>query len=246
MIILCASTFTPRFGLQATTHDGIEGAWGMNYIANFHLLSILSPALRAQPSDREVRVIFTTCSSYVAGDITNLVGSWETVPKGKEYATSKLALMVFAQAFQQHLDVYRRPDTRPNNARVIIVDPGFTRTPGMRRWLSLGSLWGLGIYLCMWPFWWLVLKSPEQGAQSLLHAAMEAALGQGVGGRFIKECREKDFFRMEVQDQHISKKLWEFSEMQIAALEKESGLKRAAARKRREQVATQSTSHEKG
>ena len=231
MIILCADTFTPRYGKKAVTQEKLEVNWGINYLANFHLLSILSPALRAQPPDRDVRVIFGTCSSYLGGDLQSLKDTRSPLRPGREHETSKLAVMVFARAFQKHLDAYERPDKAPNNARVILVDPGFTRTPGMRRWLTMGSLWGLAIYLFMWPLWWLVLKSPFQGAQSFLRAAMEAELGRGVGGRYIKECMEREVLRGEIGDEAVTKRLWEFSEKQIEALEKEGAIKRAQAKK---------------
>ncbi|MCJ1394901.1 hypothetical protein MMC18_007781 [Xylographa bjoerkii] len=243
MIILCANTMSPRFGKQEKTSDGLEGMWGINYLANFHLLSILSPALRAQPADRDVRVIFGTCSSYIGGDLTRLRYSKEPIPKGRKYGTSKLALMVFAQAFQKHLDLYQRPDKQSNNARVIMVDPSFTRTPGMRRWLTMGSLWGLLGYLLLWPLWWLVLKSPSQGAQSFLKAAMEADLGRGAGGRFLKECRDVEYLRTEIKDEAAAEKLWGFSEKQIVTLEKEGAIRRAIVKKENE---SQKITEEKG
>ena len=234
MIILCADTMKTRYGKKGLTEDGLDAVWGINYLSNFHLLGILSPALRAQPPDRDVRVIFGTCSSYVGGDLSALKDTREPLPRGKEYGTSKLATMVFAQAFQKHLDTYQRSDKQPNNARVILVDPGFTRTPGMRRWLSMGSLWGLLGYLVVWPLWWLVLKSPLQGAQTFLRATMEAELGRGVGGRYLKECREVDFLRKDIRDSDSAKALWGFSEKQIEALEKEGAMTRATAKKEKE------------
>ena len=48
----------------------------------------------------------------------------------------------------------------------------------MRRWLTRGSLWGLFLYLVSYPLPWLVLKSPAQGAQSILHAVMEGDLAR--------------------------------------------------------------------
>ena len=236
MIILCANTLTPKFGTVELTQDKLEINWGINFLANFHLLSILSPAIRAQPPDRDVRVIFGSCSSYLGGDLKSLKDDRNPLPAGKEYGTSKLCLMVFAQAFQKHLDAYERPDKQANKARAIIVDPGFTRTPGMRRWLTMGSLWGLLLYLLTWPVWWLVLKSPLQGAQSFLWAAMEADVGQGVGGKMIKECREIDYVRKEVRDEEIAKNLWDFSEKQIEALEKEGAVRRALAKKVKEEA----------
>ncbi len=69
------------------------------------------------------------------------------------------------------------------------------------------------------------------GAQSFLYAAMEADLGRGDGGRYIKECKERDFLRKEVKDEGVAQKLWEFSDKQIESLEKEGAAKRAKAKK---------------
>ena len=229
MIILCADTQTPRFGVSKKmllTEDGLDPVWQVNYLSSFHLLSILSPALRAQPPDRDVRVVFASCASYVGGDLGALKDSREPLPKGMEYATSKLATMVFAQAFQRHLDAYKRPDGFPMNTRVVLVDPGLTRTPGLRRWLSMGSVWGLMVYMLLWPLWWIVLKSPDQGAQGLLMAAMEADLGKGRGGRFLKECKDWKFLRGEINDEKLQGKLWGFSEKMVEAMEKEGVVRR--------------------
>lgn len=245
-IILAGGTAEPS-APRTLTIDGIDQEWQTNYLANFHLLSILSPALRAQPAHRDVRVIFATCSSYIGGNFSNL----ESVARGKQkvvskrtktspalyaqpkgvYALSKLALTIFAHSFQRHLNAHERPDGLPPCTRVIVVDPGLTRTPGMRRWLTGGSLWGLVLYLITWPIWWLVFKSPTQGAQSILYAAMEQQYGRGGGGWFIKECREMDYARADVRNDEVGKKLWEFSGKMVEEAEKESAVMRALEKK---------------
>ncbi|MCJ1449607.1 MAG: hypothetical protein MMC23_010129 [Stictis urceolatum] len=235
---------TPRFSMPIETNDGLEPCWGINYLANFQLLSILSPALRAQPHDRDVRIVLTTCAGYVGGDLGAIKDTKWPLPKGREYETSKLALMCFGYAFQSLLDSYDRPDKKPNNARILIVDPGFSRTPGMRRWLTMGSLWGLLVYLMMWPFWWLILKSPDMGCQSILGAVMDSDLNRRQGGRFIKECKEAKLQREEITDKKVAKELWSFSERQIAALEKESALRRGLALQKRNQEQKQDRRHE--
>jgi NAD(P)-dependent dehydrogenase (short-subunit alcohol dehydrogenase family) len=235
MIVLCANVMTPYWGSSKTTIDGLEEEWAINYLANFHLLSILSPAIRAQPPDRNVRVLFSTCSSYIGGKLDLEYTETKTTSGSKSYARSKLALMTFASAFQKHLNGYSRPDKQPNNARGFVVDPGFCRTPGTRRWLSGGSLLGLLFYLATWPVWWLILKSPDQGAQSFLLAAMEAEYGRGAGGKMLKECREIESYRPEVKDEEVAKRLWEFSEKQIERLEKVGAVQRAAKKKEEEQ-----------
>jgi NAD(P)-dependent dehydrogenase (short-subunit alcohol dehydrogenase family) len=238
MIILCANIMTPHFGTSQTTMDGLEAEWMINYLSTFHLLSILSPAIRAQPPDRDVRILFSTCSSYIGGKLDYKATETAAKSGSSSYARSKLAVMTFANAFQKHLDAYKRPDNQPNNSRVLIIDPGYCRTPGTRRWLSGGTIWGLLLYLLTWPLWWLILKSSLQGAQSYLLAAMDAEYSRGPGGRLIKECREYQFLRSDVVNEDIAKQLWEFSEKQIERLEKQGAVKRALEKKEAEQKKT--------
>ncbi|PYI03030.1 oxidoreductase [Aspergillus sclerotiicarbonarius CBS 121057] len=287
MVILCGNTTPPVSRKTQLTMDGLDEEWMVNYLANFHLLSILSPALRVQPAHRDVRVIFATCASYIGarfdlrqveeamvataessaaataagGSLASTDGTGnggrrvvmkngklqrEKAKKAKKgvslYGLSKLSLMVFAQSFQKHLNAFKRPDGQPPSARVIMVDPGFSRTPGNRRWMTGGSLWGLLVYLITWPVWWLVLKSPQQGAQSILYAAMEAQFGTGEGGWLIKECREVDVARREVKDEEAGKMLWQFSEKLVEIKEKESAVRRALEAKEKEQADKPKTS----
>ena len=248
MVILCAATLTPPGSPRVVTREGLEETWMVNYLANFHLLSILSPALRAQPPDRDVRIIFATCSSYISsppmknGEEAMKVKQWSP---SKSYARSKLALTIFGHTFQKHLDAYKRPDGAPMNARVIFVDPGYSRTPGMRRWLSRGTLWGLALYMLLWQNVWIFLKSAEGGAQSFLYAAMEATLGRGDGGKLIKECREMDYARVDVKDEEIAKKLWESSEKLIERVEREEAVRRAFEKKEQEELEKNGTETEK-
>ncbi|KAI1337409.1 short chain dehydrogenase/ reductase [Xylariaceae sp. FL0016] len=234
MIILCAATMTPPGRKRTETDEGVEEMWMVNYLANFHLLGILSPAIRAQPIDRDVRIIIPTCSSYISSPLLNETFGKKQWTAGKAYARSKLALMVFGQAYQKHLDAYERPDKLPSNARVVFVDPGYTRTPGMRRWLTRGSIDRLALYLLGYAFPWFLLKSPEMGAQSILYAVMESALGRGSGGKFIKECIEVDFARHDVKDEAVAKQLWESSDKLIEKTEKEQAALRALEKKEQE------------
>ena len=231
MIVLCAATMVPPGGKRVETEEGVEVTWMVNYLANFHLLGILSPAIRAQPFDRDVRIVVPTCSSYIASPRLDAeVEAKDWTPQWA-YARSKLALMVFAKAYQKHLDAYKRPDQLPMTARVVLVDPGLARTPGMRRWLTRGSLWGLLFYLIFYFFAWLFLKSPEMAAQSLLYAVMEGSLVSVPGGRLIKECTQVDCARTDVDDEKVAKQLWESSDKLIERVEKLQAVKRAKAKK---------------
>jgi len=235
MVILCADTITPPGSKRVETAEGIEETWMVNYLANFHLLSILSPALRAQPFDRDVRVIIPTCSSsYIGAPPLSEEMDKKKWNPGKAYARSKLAMLVFGHAFQKHLSAYKRPDGLPMTSRVIFADPGLCRTPGMRRWMSRGSIWGLLCYVALYAIPWLFLKSAEMGAQSLLFAVLESSLVRGEGGQLIKECQLVDFARTDIKDEAVAKKLWEASEKLITETEKEQATLRNLEKKANE------------
>jgi NAD(P)-dependent dehydrogenase (short-subunit alcohol dehydrogenase family) len=234
MLVLCANTLTPPGKKRTETTEGIEETWMVNYLANFHLLGILSPALRAQPFDRDVRIIIPTCSAYISSPrLVDGLDDRRWSPS-TAYARSKLALMVFGQAYQKHLDAYKRPDQLPMTARVLFVDPGLARTPGMRRWLTRGSILGLFIYLVGYFLPWLFLKSPEMAAQTILYAALEPSLVRGPGGKLLKECMEVDFARSDIKDDAVAKQLWEASDKLIEKTEKEQATIRAREKKAQE------------
>jgi hypothetical protein len=100
--------------------------------------------------------------------------------------------------------------------------------------MAVGRIIDWFALLITYPVWWLILKSPEQGAQSYLLASMEETYGRGEGGKLIKECRELEPLRPEVKSEEVAKKLWEFSEKQIEQLEKEGAVRRALAKKEAE------------
>jgi NAD(P)-dependent dehydrogenase (short-subunit alcohol dehydrogenase family) len=260
LLVLCGDEWTPRGAKMIMSKDLADRMIAVNYLANFHLASILSPSIRAQPPDRDVRVLVGMCATYMGGDLSTILpkiisednGSSTPAKKGtgrkgkepkvvaepstasrpspsKTYSTSKLALFTFFSAFQKHLSSKPAADGLPANRRVICVDPGLTRTPGMRRYITGGSLWGLLLYLLTYPIWWLILKSPEQGAQSFLFAAMDAqfSFGGATESTLVKECRVVQPLRQEVTNEEMQKKLWEETETIIQALEKRSAAKRA-------------------
>ncbi|KAK9470096.1 uncharacterized protein V1510DRAFT_424016 [Dipodascopsis tothii] len=195
MVILCAGVFQPPTQPRQVTDDNIELQWGVNYLANYHLLNILSPALRVQPPDRDVRVIMANCSAYVLADLDldDVEFHRRSYPQNqpwRAYGSAKLALNMYAKELQAQIDAYSRPDGQPNNVRVFMANPGFVRTASFRRVVTLGSLWGLAVYLLTYAFWWIVLKSPWYGAQTLLHVAMSQDCGLGEGGKSFVECEE--------------------------------------------------------
>jgi NAD(P)-dependent dehydrogenase (short-subunit alcohol dehydrogenase family) len=192
MIICNAGVLDPPFSKTRLTKEGIERHWGVNFLAHHHLIELLSPAIRSQPPDRDVRIIFTTCAFYAVGDLSTRqeARSW------KALGCSKLALMMAAQDIQREFDKYQRPDKVRSNIRCLCVDPGLVRTPLLRGFLSFGSIWGLLVYIIMWPLWFIILKSSWEGAQTILHCAMSpidystrGEEGWSLAG-YYRDCQE--------------------------------------------------------
>ncbi|KAI5800572.1 hypothetical protein FPQ18DRAFT_315396 [Pyronema domesticum] len=232
LVVCAAGIMAPPFGKRETTKDGVEQHVGVNYFAHFLLLSLLEPLLKAQPADRDVRVLLATCAAHIIGELD--VGDLQFLRRGypsrapwKCYGASKTALMVFGCQLQRRLAGYERKDGEKVNCRVYNVDPGLARTPGARRWLSLGSLWGLLVYLVMWPFWWLVLKSPQSAAQTFLAAAMGKEFEDSEGGVMLKEFTATP----RITSAEFGSELWTATEALLKDIEKESALKRKQAEK---------------
>ncbi|KAI5815499.1 hypothetical protein BZA77DRAFT_344959 [Pyronema omphalodes] len=236
LVVCAAGIMAPPFGKRETTKDGVELHVGVNYFAHFLLLSLLEPLLKAQPADRDVRVLLATCAAHIIGeldmeDLQFLRRGYPSRAPWKCYGASKTALMAFGCELQRRLAGYERKDGEKVNCRVYNVDPGLARTPGARRWLSLGSLWGLLVYLIMWPFWWLVLKSPQSAAQTFLAAAMSKEYEENKGGVMLKECKVISYRDPRITSPEFGKELWTVTETLLKDIEKESAIKRKQAEK---------------
>lgn len=228
MILCNAAVLVPSTTKSRQTVDEFDPHWGINYLAHYHLINLLSPAIKVQPPDRDVRIILTTCATYAVGKLNppDLSSSW------KSFGSSKLALMTAAQGFQRDFEAYQRPDKSPNNIRVYCVDPGLVRTPLLRGFLSWGSILGLLLYVVLWPFWFLVLKSAWEGAQTILHCAMSPIdygereeEGWNVAG-YYRDCREAKYQRKEVLSVDEWKSLKKRTDREIADAEKKSAIRR--------------------
>lgn len=236
-IICCAGVALPPSLPRVACPNGIEQHIQINYLSHYHLLTLLSPAFRAQPPDRDVRIILTACVSSVMADFdaNDLEFSKRGYPSYRPWlvlGASKLALTMFGYEFQKRLNTYERPDKAPSNIYVAVVDPGMMRSPSFKRFMSFGAIWGLLLYLLLWPIWWLFLKTSIDGSQSILYAAMCPDVTDSKEVSYISECRIRNKPpRKELDDQELQKDLYDFTEKIVLDVEK----KKVAEVKRREQ-----------
>ncbi|QSL65650.1 hypothetical protein MERGE_002963 [Pneumocystis wakefieldiae] len=138
----------------------------------------------------------------------------------------------FITSLEIRISNYKRPDEFPNNVRCYVVDPGFVRSHMTLRFLSFGSLWGLLLYIIMWPLWYIVLKSCKQGAQSLLYCIMSSECGTGQGGKLIVKCSMRDISTKKYINSDISSNLWKITETYIMDVEKKEAIKRNILKKK--------------
>lgn len=233
MVVCCAAVALPPSLERQSSSDGLELQMQTNYLAHYHLLTLLAPAIRSQPPDRDVRVIFTSCVASVMGDLDLQDLGWQNqkYPKYKPYkvlGTSKLALSLFAYEFQRQCTAYVRKDGAPSNVHVVVVDPGMMRSPSFRRFVSCGSLWGLLFYLLLWPIWWVFCKTSLQGAQSLFYAMMFPDIEKLTDVAYISECNVRNKPpRKEFKDEEFQKELFNQTAKLIADAEKSSAKHRA-------------------
>lgn len=233
-VICCAADCIPRGRARQATVDGVERHLGVNYLAHAHLLTLLKPLLHVQPPDRDVRVVLVTCLSQAMAQVDASDWWWlrrvyPAARPGVVYGTSKLMAGMFARLFQRTLNAYERKDKAPCNIKVSVVNPGIMRTPLTRRFLSMGSVWGLVAYVLLWPVWFLVLKSARQGAQSVLWAILAPVLGAQDGGNLVQECGLLTKGRSEYWDYDLQDKLVADTAAYIEEVEKRSAVERKRA-----------------
>ena len=231
-IICLAGESLPMGKLRSNSIDGIEIQMAINYLGHYQLLTLLEPALKVQPPDRDVRVLLSSCLSQNLGqiDLNDLLWEERSYPQRspwKVYGTSKLLLNMFAKEFQRKLESVERADKQPCGVRVNIVNPGIVRSPSTRRFLSFGTIWGLLLYLVLYPIFWLILKSTQMGMQSYIYALNSPEIFPLKGGQYIKECKiiEQES-RKELHDPELQKKVFEITAAKIDKLERASALER--------------------
>lgn len=240
-VVCCAAECLPAGKKRQVSVDGAELQLAVNYLSHFHLLTLLKPALHVQPADRDVRVVLATCASQALADVVPDDVLWEKRPyptrlPWRVYGLSKLLLGLFARLFQRKVNDYQRPDKAPCNIRVSVANPGIMRTPSTRRFLSVGLLWGLLVYLVLMPVWFVFFKSPYQGAQSLIFAILAPVLGAQDGGNIIQECGIVTKARKEYYDHELQDELYEATVAAIDVLEKRSAAERNKANPKKEKT----------
>ncbi|CCF56188.1 hypothetical protein KAFR_0A07540 [Kazachstania africana CBS 2517] len=237
----------PKFKLpkRKSSKDGLEVQMATNYVGIFHLLNLLQPSFKAQPPDRDVRIIVTTCWLQVMGDINVEDPLWQKVKYDsalKFFASSKLQLGLSMMELQRRLIESVKNDSKKNTERsgkniaVCMVQPGTMRSQSLRRVISNGSITLLILLYCiiLYPILWLFTKSGNRAAQNLLYALntpeLEEINRQDEKAKYVSDCSIVKFARKEFEDEVLQKQLFENTERDILEIEKKMAIKRNAGK----------------
>lgn len=178
------------------TFDGLNFIMQVNYFGHFLLTLLLLPLLRKTGTPAEPSRIVCTASilhNVAEIDLENInrTDYWHKI---KIYANSKLALLLFAKEFT----------CRFEGSHVVIntVDPGAVGTDIFH---AIGTLRGRFLRF----FFRNVYKTPWEGAQTAIHAALDRRAGK-VSGKLFKNCKLIER-KWDANSEKLGKRLWEES-----------------------------------
>ncbi|CAH1263546.1 RDH12 [Branchiostoma lanceolatum] len=189
---------------QWKTKDGFEMQFGTNHLGHFLLTNLLLDLLKK--SGPGSRVVTVSSTGHRWGEIhfddINLEKGYEPM---KAYGQSKLANILFIRELAKRLE--------GTGVTCYAVHPGGVRSDLSRympeahgRWLALVQpIVQLAMYV--------IGKSPEQGAQTSLHCALQEGL-ESKSGLYFSDCAPIDPSPAG-QDDEVAKRLWEVSEEMV-------------------------------
>ncbi|GAV48108.1 hypothetical protein ZYGR_0I04050 [Zygosaccharomyces rouxii] len=227
--------------IRRSSVEGLELQMATNFAGVFHLLDLLQPSFKAQPPDRDFRIIITTCWLQSLGQVNVQDPLWQNAPYEsalKHFASSKLQLALCMLELQRRVTKAIKEEKAGGvertgfNVSVTLVQPGTMRSPSLRRVLSNGSVTLLLFFYCIILYPWLLLltKSGHRGGQSILYALMTPELEEvnleNNDVKYISDCKIIKFARKEFTDVNLQAQLFANTQREILEFEKKMAIKR--------------------
>ena len=181
------------FGERAETADGFERTFALNHLGYYLLTRLLLDMLLESAPARIVNVSSEGHRRQRSYDFDNIDGrSWSTMGF-TAYAQSKLANILFTRELARRL--------ADSEVTVNAMHPGVIAT-GFGS--GIGGIWGLLLGVLR-PF----LKTPEQGADTLIWLASTPEVAESSGGYYDRRrLREPS---AAAQDDEAAQRLWVLS-----------------------------------
>ena len=192
---------------------------GTNHFGHFFLTILLIDKLKNSTPSRVINIsslahesifdynIFTQFYFllFLEGNINfedlNSINNYEP---WKAYRQSKLCNVLFTLELSKRL--------LNSGVSAIALHPGVVRTELGRYFMNSSKFINRILYSIMLPFMWLLMKTPEQGAQTTIYCAVAEEL-ENVSGKYYSDCKEKLLLPHVKNDQ--AERLWIESEKLI-------------------------------
>ncbi|KAF5281072.1 hypothetical protein FQR65_LT14868 [Abscondita terminalis] len=185
---------------QSKTVDGFETQFGTNHLGHFLFTLLLLPRII---ESRPARIINVSSMVHSNGALNfdDLNFEKRRYASYQAYADSKLANVLFSKELARKLQ-----DANIENVNTYSLHPGAIATDLIRHLDDTyfkGARWALSFVLKMF------MKTPEQGAQTTIHCAVDENAGKETG-LYYSECQiqEPVSKAKSVED---AEKLWELS-----------------------------------
>ncbi|XP_060081945.1 retinol dehydrogenase 13-like [Ylistrum balloti] len=183
---------------RALTLEGIELQLGVNHFGSFLLTYLLLDKLKeCAPS----RIVNLTSLSYKTTNINfDDLNSDTVYNESVAYKQSKLALVLSTKEFAKRLE--------GTGVTANLVYPGVVKTNIGRHTDVKKSFLSRAV---LGPAFWLVEKSPDEGAQTVIYAAIEPSIAKVTGKIFI-DLEEQNIPYLRETDEADAKRLFAVSQ----------------------------------
>ncbi|QQS35364.1 MAG: SDR family oxidoreductase [Ignavibacteriales bacterium] len=194
------------FSKRHTTVDGIEATFNINYLSRFLFTNLLLPLLKKSSSGRIINV---AGESHRFGRI-----NFDDLMMDKSYNNmkalkqSKLADVLFTYELSRRL--------KDSHTTINCLHPGAVATNSIDNNPDISQVIKF-LYKTIRPF----LKSPEQGAKTIIYLATSTEV-QNISGKYFINNEVTDSSTTSY-DENLAKRLWEASE-QLTGIKTENYL----------------------
>ena len=185
---------------RTETEEGFETTFGVNHLGHFLLSQLLLDRVKASAPARIVNVSSDAHRFARKGLNFDELQSKRRYSGMRTYGRSKLANIYFTRELARRLE--------GTGVTVNAVHPGSVAT-GFAQDGDVRGIFSV-LFKIARPF----LRSPEQGAQTVIYAASAPEL-EGVTGRYFKGSREGRVTAI-ARDDEAARRLWAVSEEFIA------------------------------
>ena len=177
------------------TEDGFEQQFGVNHLGHFALTNLLLPRIKESgPGGRIVNLSSVGHKLVAYFDMDDLLWEKNTYNDVKSYGQSKLCNVLFTKELHRRLI--------DNGISSYSVHPGAVATELMRHTRLLTFL-----YKVAGRFYF---KTPEEGAQTSIHCAVQEGL-ESLSGEYFADCAMQKSHKW-TYDVDKAKQLWDVSE----------------------------------